>query len=406
MAQFVAGLLGITLAEAGKAVGLAAVSAITTKAFNLIFSGPSTQLDAGNQEVLQEFRTDLQALRTRIADIGEGVKALQLNVKTDLVRGYIGPINALSEQYWSAIDAMADAASLQPSKEKDLAYDSARKRSIKLGQRVTDEIYVNVKQMHTFLSGQGSQSLLALLNAQELDDCDFYAYFCRMKTHLLNYWAIEIKALSLLEFVQTDPGVDFTDGPGLIKNVNAKILAQEKFVDNLIPQSVAQLVTAFRKDESKTGKVNIKFQFQEDKYIIGTTFNGGFIKGCPADQATAKPWTLQAANPLSDLDMNADHYFSLNYDGLPLVFTSLANAPADGRLDVQTSNLELWKGIRWKVRPSGGGKFRLESMREPPNNQVDHHCLCTVSRDGGQWLGKADKLNASDPAQLFIIKVA
>ncbi|KAH7337461.1 hypothetical protein B0J17DRAFT_718224 [Rhizoctonia solani] len=411
MAQFIAGLLDITLAEVGKSVGLAAVSATTTKVFNSIFSGPSAQLDPENRKAIQEFRKDLGILSTSVTEIGKAVKTLELNTKKDLVQSYIGAIDSLSEQYWAVISVMSQIAALEPSEDSKLQYTDARDRCTELGRRVTNEIYTNVKQMHKYLANQNSQSLFALINEEELNKHDFYIYYYRMMTHRLNYWAIMVRALTLLVFVNKDPSIHFTDGPHLIIDVNMMITEQESFVNGLIPQSVVQLVTTL-KDQPKAGELRIKFQSQEDKYICGTLFRDPghtmFILGCPADQDKAEPWTMQSVKPLSDVDMNTDCYFTLSYGDQILVFTNLANAPADGRLDVQTvkQDVTLWGKIRWKIRPSAEGKFRLESMREPQDARVDHRYLCTVTRDRGQWLGKAEKLNPNDPSQLFIIKLA
>ncbi|KAG8741225.1 hypothetical protein FRC10_003147 [Ceratobasidium sp. 414] len=161
-------------------------------------------------------------------------------------------ISMLSKLY------MADVAYNEPSEKKTKKYGSARWQRKKPSQRISNEMCTNLEQIHVLISGL---SLFAL-------------------TQLLNYWAIEAKALMLLQLASKDPNLDFTEGPHLIQSVQERIKWQETFYHSLVPESVIQLSTAFAKDKSGTAKLSIVFQAQPDKYI-GSSL--ALAEGCRSD---------------------------------------------------------------------------------------------------------------------------
>ncbi|KAF5020283.1 hypothetical protein F66182_7659 [Fusarium sp. NRRL 66182] len=205
MAQVLAGLLGITLAEVGKAIGLAVISAGTTKIFNLITddgSDPGAEVKAK----LDKISADLQQVNESIRDLNKNIADMRLGIKTDLVQTYINDIDALYDQYMAALQALTRAVISPDSQQNRADVQRERRRVAELGHLVANQIYKNVEQMHVFLAGQEKLSLLYLANLQSIRDSkDFIAHFVKMKTLLIAMYVPQQKALELLGYALADP---------------------------------------------------------------------------------------------------------------------------------------------------------------------------------------------------------
>ena len=87
-----------------------------------------------------------------------------------------------------------------------------------------------------------------------------------MKSLLISLFTTRSKALLLLEYVVADPMVNFTDGPILVNETNAKLAVQEEYWTRTITSPVLDLALKFLQD--LTGNVPIRLLAPGSKGIL------------------------------------------------------------------------------------------------------------------------------------------
>jgi hypothetical protein len=122
MSGVVAGLLGITLKEARKQVGLSFVSTAAGKVFAAILA---SEKQGADPEVKKDVETALQQLRSVREDIKKTstqIADFQVSTMTDIIQQQVTTLEALETQYFDALPTLSDAAKLPAGPDKDTQY--------------------------------------------------------------------------------------------------------------------------------------------------------------------------------------------------------------------------------------------------------------------------------------------
>lgn len=400
MAGILAGLLSITLKEVGKEAGLAVVSSGTTKLFNLLTGGGTTEPDPEVRKQLDAIAKDLKKVSEDVKEIDNRISNLQLGFKTDLVQTFMTNINSLFDQYMGALAALAIATAQPKSEEKAKAFGRNRSRIVELGTRVSNETYRDLQQMHTFIAGQEKTGLLYLAFLQSLKDSkDVVLHFVKMKTFLITFYMVQQKALQLFHYVEADPKVNFTDGPTLISNINLNIDTQESYWNKIMTSNVIELATRFIQKPAEN--VAVDFYGSGKRGIhTGNQYTNTYFLG---DQACQ--WSLEPLQAIDVSNLNADHFWRLREVSNGKVMLLDGSASVAVRNDFGPGGDDM---SRWNLRCTETGLFQVRySGAKYSGKAFDNWKLKVINWEGVSKLtGEANVADGEgDQASLFTIAV-
>ncbi|QRW09721.1 hypothetical protein RhiLY_08720 [Ceratobasidium sp. AG-Ba] len=330
-----------------ESVGGEVLSKLTSNAFKSIL-GP----DAQNPPLVTDpqVRAELQDIISGLGNLSDGLKKLghetesfKLQAKPDRIQDWVDSIDSILDEYWTTIQQLAKCATGGSDEPNMRQFKLARQRSCDLGERIKTELYALTVRIDSFVSGTGRESYFTLVNQQNLDDCDFYSYFCRMN---------EERAI-LLPHSQ-DPAVGFVTGNDLADLVRQRLDAQEKYVNTLMPESAVKLATAFANDKSGTATLSIILKTHKGRYIHGGTSASDTTCYTDANRVACK---LEPVQSVAVPQLGKDYYFYFRSDFARMVVNisgsnilPVFSAPAVPFLDV------------WKIQITSLGEFRLKPL--------------------------------------------
>lgn len=329
---FIAGILGITLTELGKQVGLFIVGAAATKTFNMITSSsgtatPSQELQANVNEALNRLTSIRSEIAKMSGQIANQIAHLQVSLKTDKLRDYVTSIEALDEMYWKATVALSEASKLEAGDAKMEQLRKCQQRNQELGQRVSNEIYPALVHVHVYLTKQGTDSFLNLVSQQSLkDNDDLYVHYCTFRAVLVYYYLVQSRAINLFETVVADPNVNFTEGQKLISEVNNRISKQESLFYSLFPKRIADVCMKLSLSPDQPLAINwasVKAGGANKAGVYVQAVNIGYIRDRPQSRSEPYRWILRphdkliGPNDSSDKSVTNEYYIYRPLDSDP-----------------------------------------------------------------------------------------
>lgn len=206
MAQVVIPIVGITLAEAAKALGIAGISWGGTKIFESVSKAVkgATDPNEATKKQLENALTELNKIKASIHDVHDQIRNLRIETKIDQIQEHVDIINALYDQYTTPAAALAEAAKICDS-DPHHQLQKCVHRCTEVGKQVIKEIHPALVHINIALVDQGDQGLLHLLQAEHVsENKDFLAQYWTLKAALLKYFLVEARAIVLLDLANED----------------------------------------------------------------------------------------------------------------------------------------------------------------------------------------------------------
>jgi hypothetical protein len=235
-------IVGVTLAEAQKSLGLAAISLGGTKVLQFATNVVTGAVDPADQ-IRTQLATaikDLEDIKSSIHGGSIQIRDLRIDTKVDQLQTQVDNIHALYDRYTIAAVTLAKAAQNHASDPE--VYASCVSRCTLLGNEVINgDLYRTLTHINSALVENGD---LALLRAAHVNDGkDFLAQYCILKVVLLRYFLVEVQAIVLFDLARQDDNVKFGDDEhkGLMKEIDHLIDEQQKKFDSLIHVNVRRL---------------------------------------------------------------------------------------------------------------------------------------------------------------------
>jgi hypothetical protein len=393
------GVLSITAKELGKEIGLSSISFGTNHLWMLLINDPSAEDQLKVMQKLDQVMEELKKVHTDISNLKSQVNKFQIDVKMDMVDGYVNNIESLYDHYFAAINAMAENAkdryarkpnAINESKPDDIitSFKKIQNRLKELGSRITNETYKDLRQIHNYLVNQEERSLFNLAHNFYISQ-DFYSYFCAMKLMHTRYFLVQKKALDMLNLVLDDSMIDFPDGKEVIKKAEDMVDQQEERFLKLVPDSVVQLVNALSKNPERA---SVRFQANTGRGIHFGSLQYGNIMTCIGD--LAEEWYLEPMQPIINPNLQQKYSFRLIHSesGKSLIFSgSQYGAVAS---DDTT--------MGWQIYCAPNGKFWLEFKGNYYGGTWDGARLCINPSNRGQLFHSTNK-NKTDTDQQFTL---
>lgn len=417
-------IIGLTLAEAGKAIGVAALSWASTKVFQAAEEAVMGKTDA-NADVKAKLDGALKRLgtiTTSIKGVSVQIRDLRIDTKTDHVQEHVDDISALYDQYTIAATALVDAAA-GDSPDPD-EYDKCVNRCTKIGAQVIEKVYPALVHIHTALVEQGdSNSLLSILHAAHVaDGKDFLAQYCLLKAALLRYFLVEAQAIVMLDLARQDDTVAFSEVEHkmTMDKIWTMVTAQQAKFDSLLHPRTRELaeqmcregnertMVALRAhDGTNIGRGLLKWTTKASmvnwvvrpiispgyRWILGR-FGAGTVHSPDSKGSESQPDPV-----LDDTNMGADHWFSVTPDINGPELRSLNGGEVS---DDATTYSWTVSASRYKLHPTPEGLFRLEHEMHYGSGTIKHSYL-EVGTDG--LLHDRAQPDAGEPRQKFQIEL-
>jgi hypothetical protein len=428
MAAVLIPIVGVTLAEAQKSLGLAAISWGGTKVLQFATNVVTGAVDPADQ-IRTQLATaikDLEHIKSSIHGVSIQIRDLRIDTKVDQLQTQVDNIHALYDRYTIAAVALAKEAQNHASNPE--VYASCVSRCTLLGNEVVNgDLYRSLTHINSALVENGDQSLLALLHAAHVNDGkDFLAQYCILKVVLLRYFLVEVQAIVLFDLARQDDNVKFGDDEhkGLIKKIDHLIDEQQKKFDSLIHVNVRRLAEHMLKNGNERTLVTIRANNGTnigrgklmgintrvmENWVVRPIISPGYRWILDRFGSDREPppadynWGFQSRPdpPLNDSNMGDDHWFSVTAD---------INRPEDRSLEgsaTQDNALTVsWhKGVsRYKLTPTPNGHFRIENgMQYHPSSTPQGHTFLEVGEDGllhNRW-----QANVNEARQHFQIEL-
>ncbi|EHK23922.1 uncharacterized protein TRIVIDRAFT_221169 [Trichoderma virens Gv29-8] len=422
MAQVLIPIVGITLAEAGKSLGLAGISWAGTKVFQAVADAVVEKTDP-NEAVKRKLETalgELGKIKTSIHDLSVQIRDLRIETKVDQLQTQVDNIEALYDQYTNAAAALAKAAETHASNPHQ--YQQCVHRCTDVGKQVIKDVYPALKHINTALVEQGEQSLLHLLHTAHVNDNkDFLAQYCMLKAALLKYFLIEVKAMVLFDLAKQDDTVEFGtyEYEGTMKKVWDMVEAQQNKFDSLLHVNVRRLaeymckngnektfITLRSHNGTNIGRGLLVWQTKASmlNWVVRPIISPGYrwilARFGAGDEPRADYGHQSRPDPpLDDATMSGEHWFSITADILGPDCRSLSGG--NGVDNVPTKSWSV-SACRYKLHPTPEGLFRLEYGMQFASGAGDHTFL-EVGDDG--LLHDRYQANVNEPRQKFQIEL-
>lgn len=422
MAQVAIPLIGMTLEEAIKALGLAGVSWGGTKIFEATYKSASGQpnADEDTKKQLSHALKELDDIKKSIHNVQTQMSSLRIETKVDQVQEHVDNVNSMYDQYTIAVGALAEASTTKAANPG--LYQKCTHRCTEIGKQVIKDVYPAVVHINTSLVDRGDQSLLHLLHTQHVSESkDFLAQYGALKAALLVYLLVEARAILLLDLASKDDTVEF--GPRehqeTVARLWEKIMSQQAMFDSLLHQNVRNLAEHMWSHGTDRTEVTLRAQgginigrglllwqtkASMENWIVRPFIKPGYrwlLKRFDGGSSIRSSYLATESRPDPPLDgsnMNTDHFFSITADIKGPDARSLDGAGANN------NPIHSWyEGTsRWKLHPAPDGRFRLEySMGYATGTVI--HCYLEAGEDG--LLRCVQSANLSEPRQYFEIEL-
>ncbi|KAF2092395.1 hypothetical protein NA57DRAFT_62506 [Rhizodiscina lignyota] len=385
------GLLGTTLKEVGKTVGLDILSAASKAIFKLVVKPKDSNGDFIAK--LDQITVSLESVQNDIKQVDDRIADIRLDIKTDLFQPYINNINSLFDQYLGALQFL-----VQKYCSKGTLDPADFKRTTELGNSIKETVYKNAKNIHVFVAGQDKASLLYLANSHSARNSkDFMCHFIRMKTVLVSLCLVQLKAINLLEYAYADPDVYFEESKSLIANVDQNIVDQQDFFIKTIGPAVYEVSMKFMRNPSahlpirffRPGKKGIH---SGNQYYIGYWVDENF-----------QPWTLEPHEKIDITNPDKVNFFQLRETKEGKVMKVSGSPYRVVRADFDRPDYDRMS--RWVIRATDTGFYRLRyDGGYYVGRDFDNYWLRTIQNDNYMNLWADPNVVDTDQSSLFQIE--